>query len=353
MSPKRATNEHTPSPQGSPKEAAAYWDARLRNPDCSAEERAQYEAWRAASPDNAEAFERLQDLLEAMRGARSRPMLRAIHDAAREKRRRRFFRYGLAAAAAIVVAIVGLNLATTNGADPLHAPPATQIAANISVQVYQTAVGEQRTVTLQDGSTVTLNTNSRLEERFSPNRRDVTLVAGQALFQVAHDASRPFIVAAGDRQVTAIGTEFDVRLSGERVRVVLVEGRVAVERRPQGELLDGLLAQRRELTAGQQYQSTEAIFTPVSVNATDVNNATLWREGRVAFDDAPLPDAIAEMNRYSTGSLIVTDPTMAELRVNGVFRTDSQQAFINALEEYYPVEAREQPGGDTLLVWRQ
>src|SRR5690606_11220093 len=123
-------------------------------------------------------------------------------------------------------------------------------------------------------------------------------------------------------------------------------------RRPQGRLIDMVLSERMELAPGQAYSSGEGAFMLASVRQTDVNQAMLWEEGRVAFNDVPLPEAIREMNRYSSQAVVV-DPSMSELRVSGVFRTDEPAAFINAIEEYFPVEAREQPGGDVLLVWRQ
>lgn len=342
------TNAH-PRPEGEPDEGASYWDARLRNPECSREERIAFETWRASDPANAAAFERLQTMLETLRAASSRPALRAIRDAALQQRARRFSLAGAIAAA------ITLTITSVFGFQALqtHSESVAQQRAALAApsRAFVTAIGEQRTVTLEDGTSVILNTQSRLETHFTAGRRDVTLVAGQALFQVAHDAERPFIVTAGDRQVTAIGTQFDVRLDQRRVRVVLVEGRVAVERRPEEGLSLFRSTERRELTPGQEFDS-DAELRP-TVQPADVNQATLWRDRRASFVDVPLPEAIAEMNRYSSGALIVTDPSMAELRVNGVFRTDQPQAFVNALEEYFPIEAREQPGGDTLLVWRR
>jgi transmembrane sensor len=344
-----------PSREGAPDEAAAYWDARLRSPECTREDREAYERWRAADAENAREFENLQDIIGALRAAHSRPMICALREAAlKKKRRRRFLVGGVAAAAAIGLIVVGLTLQQPvfRQAGPSRVASA-ETTTVIPVAVYETAVGERKSFTLDDGSVLTLDTRSRVETRFSRGRRDLTLVAGQASFRVAHDASRPFVVVAGDRQVTALGTVFDVRLDGDDVRVVVVQGRVAVQRRPQGRIIDAVLSERRELTPGQSYSTKgEGLFQPVAVRAVDVNETALWQEGRVAFNDVPLPEAVAEMNRYSTGALVVADPSMRKLRISGVFRTDQSQAFVNAVKEYFPIEARKQPGGDTLLVWR-
>lgn len=344
-----------PLPDAGPEEAAAYWDARLRNPDCTADERAAFETWRAADAANAVAFERLQDALEALRAASARPELRAMRDAALRKGRNRAAQ-GLGFAAALLVTLgIGFALTPQDTRQDIVAalglPGTAGFQPALPQRTFATAIGGRSTITLDDGSRVTLNTQTRLETHFTKDRRDVTLVAGQALFEVAHDARRPFVVTAGDRKVTAIGTAFDVRLDPAGVRVVLVEGRVAVEERAAGAIAALVGAGRRELVAGQEYVSTAK--TADIVRPADVNQAVLWREGRVSFNDVPLTEAIAEMNRYATGALVVADPTMARLRVNGVFRTGETATFVRALEEYFPVEAQKQPDGDTLLIWRR
>jgi len=343
-----------PSREGGPDEAAAYWDARLRSPECTREDREAYERWRAANVENARQFENLQDIIGALRASHSRPMMRAMREAAlKKKRRQRFLLAGFTAAAAIALVAVGLGLQQQGIQRPAQMVSA-ETTPVVPVTVYETAVGERKSFTLDDGSVITLNTRSRVETRFSRDSRDLTLVAGQANFRVAHDASRPFVVVAGDRQVTALGTVFDIRLEGDDVRVVVVQGHVAVQRRPQGRLIDAVLSERRELAPGQSYSTkAEHLFQPVSVRTVDVNETVLWEEGRVAFNDVPLTEAVAEMNRYSAGALVVADPSMRKLRISGVFRTDQSQAFVNAVKEYFPIEAREQPGGDTLLVWRE
>jgi transmembrane sensor len=347
-----------PKPDGGTDEAAAFWDARLRNPDCAAAERAAFEAWRAGDPANAAAFEKLQQALDALRAAAARPELRAMRDAALRTRRtpRAAWVTGLAAALLLAISAAWSALPQETKWNVIAAlgfsePQSTGGQPALAAKTFATAIGGRSTITLDDGSRVTLNTQSRIETHFSKTRRDVTLVAGQALFEVAHDATRPFVVTAGDRQVTAIGTAFDVRLEPTGVRVVLVEGRVAVDERADGPIAALLGTERRELVAGQEYVSKARAAN--IVRAADVNEAILWRDGRVAFNDVPLTQAIAEMNRYATGALVVADPSMARLRVNGVFRTGETRAFVNALEEYFPIRAEQQPGGDTLLVWRR
>ena len=348
---KQTFPDAAPSRDGASDEAAAYWDTRLRSPECTREDREAYERWRAADVENARQFENLQDIIGALHASHSRPMMRALREAAlKKKRRKRFLLGGISAAAAVALVAVGLSLQQPVS----QSTSAAATSPVIPVSVYETAVGERKSFTLDDGSVITLNTRSRVETRFSRSSRDLTLVAGQANFRVAHEASRPFVVVAGDRQVTALGTVFDVRLEGDDVRVVVVQGHVAVQRRPQGRLIDAVLNERRELAPGQSYSTRgEHLFQPVSVRTVDVNETVLWEEGRVAFNDVPLTEAVAEMNRYSAGVLVVADPSMRKLRISGVFRTDQSQAFVNAVKEYFPIEAHEQPGGDTLLVWRE
>ncbi|HYD86121.1 MAG TPA: FecR domain-containing protein [Vitreimonas sp.] len=316
---------------------AAAWDARLRRPDCSSDDRAQFAAWLAADAEHARSFERLQAILIALRENAARPQLRAHRDRALKRSAPVY-----ALVAAVIAALAGL-LATS-----YFLTPWTQMArAPGEVRQYATQLGERREFTLEDGSILTLNTNSIVEASLAGRERQLRLIAGQAYVAVAHDESRPFVVEALGRTVTALGTEFDLSIERGALRVVLVEGRVAVA--AHGGLFD-LGGRRTEISAGQAL--TVSPGGDIRVLQADVERMTLWRHGRVSFADTPLPEAIAEMNRYSAAQIVLADPSMAQLRVNGVFRTGQQATFVRVLESYYPIEVREEPGGDLLLVWR-
>src|SRR5690606_31466403 len=155
--------------------------------------------------------------------------------------------------------------------------------------LYVTAVGEQREITLLDGSHVRLDTDTRMRVRFNEGTRRILLDRGQALFEVAHRAQQPFVVQAGDTEVTALGTRFDVRRSADvrGARVTLVEGSVAVTGG------DGVNRRDWRLQPGEQLNTAARSAKPRSV---DVTVATSWAKGRLVFQNTPLQDAVAEVN---------------------------------------------------------
>jgi transmembrane sensor len=333
-----------------PDEAAAWWDSRLRSPLCTEEDRAAFAAWREA-PANAAAYQRLQGGLDALHDAfAASPELLALHDEALGlKPRPRWDRMAAGIAAAVVLATGGWFAVTQPAPAPLGGTSGLQVASGEG-SIYQTGVGERSTVTLTDGSKVTLNTRSRVEVNYTPQRRGVTLISGQALFEVAHNTARPFVVTAGPRQVTAVGTAFDIRLDGQKVQVTMVEGKVKVEpTRPT--LLQKAVAPEQSLVAGQQLVATVDSIG-ATVDHADAAKTTSWREGRVVFADTPLPQAVAEMNRYLPTPILVGDPALSHFTVNGMFLTGHPMNFVGAITAYYPIEARSNANGATVLVPR-
>lgn len=332
-----------------PESGAAHWDARLRSPECAEAEHAAFAEWRDADPANRAAFERLQSILHQLREARHRPELRSIRDTAlgQVQPRRSWV---LGRAAAIVALTCGIGLA---GYWIERLTSGTAFFSNgetTGPQTFATAVGERSTVPLDDGSTVSLNTQSRITVDYHKFQRRVTLLAGQALFEVAKDPRRPFVVYAGNQRITATGTAFDVRLDADQVRVTLVEGRVAVDAPTQN--LKPRASARTELEPGEQLVVSAGAVEP-EVRHANVEHVTSWREGRVVFEDAPLSEAVAEINRYSTTQVLLTDAAMGNLRVNGMFRTGQVSSFVNALQDYFPIEARPADEEKILLEWRR
>ncbi len=334
-----------PRPNATPAEEAAFWDSRLRSPLCTDADRAEFTAWRDADPAHAAAYEELQGKLGALHAAFDfSAELRSMRDRALEHRPAPRWRMAAAIAAGVVLA---------GGALFLPAGPAPERPAQIATagqSAFQTGVGERLTVTLADGSEVTLNTRSRVQVHYSAGRRDVDLVSGQAIFHVAKNPDRPFVVTAGPRQVTALGTVFEVRLDGEQVKVTMLEGKVAVTpTRPT--VLQKIVAPEQDLVAGEQLVAgLDAIGA--SVVKTDPEAATSWREGKVVFVDTPLTEAVAEMNRYSTTPILVGDPSLSRFKVNGMFLTNQPMSFVGAVTAYYPIQAREGAQGATVLAPR-
>jgi transmembrane sensor len=194
---------------------------------------------------------------------------------------------------------------------------------------YRTAVGEQRVVKLDDGSIVTLNTRSRIEVRLGEHERTVELLGGEALFDVAHDAQRPFRVVAGMSVVQAIGTQFNVHRTQGGTTVAVVEGVVEVTSRANVDRPGATSAPVRpeRLVAGEQAQlSTQGEMLQHS--AAEIERVVAWRERRLIFRDEPLVSIAAEFNRYNDTQLLIVGPTTGARRVTGVFDADKPDALV-------------------------
>ncbi len=340
-------------------ECAAYWVMRLGAQDCGPADRAAFEAWRRESPDHEAAWRRAEGALSAVDAHIGHPQLDALtEEVLRDTEPRRASRWpAVAAAAAVFVTLVGVT-AFVLDRDLVGAPePDDVIVAEAPVDLYQTMVGERSSVVLTDGTTLSLNTNSRVEVRYSAARRDIRLLQGQALFEVASAPDRPFVVQAGDRRIVALGTEFDVRYDDAvGVQVTLLEGLVAIDgtvepldavENPPNPVQDDAI----ELVPGEQFSVQDEA---ISVEAANLEETTSWRHGRLVFRDRPLVDVIAEVNRYTTTPIILdSDPRLARVRVSGVFDAGRTASFVLAMETLHPVHFEPtEDGGRTILRWQ-
>jgi transmembrane sensor len=221
------------------------------------------------------------------------------------------------AAAAVVLIVLCGTVATLGGwlplRDSLHGRDTSR---------YATAVGERLALTLNDGSQVTLDTQSQLSVAFTSSERIVRLLRGQVYFKVAKDRERPFVVEVLNRRIVAVGTEFDVRMDGAQVRIAMVEGTVRVD--------------AATLTAGEQLIADTALADRVTVS--DPERFTSWLHGQIVFDNTRLADAVAELNRYSNTKIELADPKIAQLHLSGAFATGRPALFIEAVTSYFPVQ---------------
>jgi len=225
------------------------------------------------------------------------------------------------------------------------------------LQTLSTAVGQQRNVTLADGSIVTLNTNTivdtdMVETDLRRRTREIYLRKGEAHFQVAHDRSRPFLVHAGDAVVRAVGTAFEVRvLTDQHVDVVVNEGRVEVQAAIPASQNAGAQPRSvtatavRALNAGERLSTASLDYAVMPITAQQLSTELAWREGAIIFDGEPLSEAIAEIERYTDARIVVSDPEVGALRVGGRFRTGNVQEFFDALQTALPVSIRHAAGG--------
>lgn len=337
----------------SPAEAAAHWAARMDADVVSDEERRAFEAWRDRAAENAAAYERAVAAMCVFDDAHDDQHLDALRRAALRYQPERSFFGAKSIAAGIALLVVGIAaLIVYRGPHLFKQVPVASLYEK-GVADYATRRGEKLDVTLPDGSAVTLNTDTDLDVAFDGRHRTVEVLRGQAFFNVAKDPLRPFIVVAGGKQIVAVGTAFDVRLDKERVEVLLVEGRVVVENVSQA----GSAAPPAEtaqasihLSPGETLVATEQEVLHRA--APEAERLLKWRDGLIEFDDTSLADAVEEFNRYSTQTIRIEDSKLGQLRISGVFRTNSQRKFLEAVTSLHPLEVEYRGPDEFALVAR-
>ncbi len=206
---------------------------------------------------------------------------------------------------------------------------------HVDAASHHTAMGEVRTLPLADGSRVTLASDSAIEIRLSRGERHVALTRGEAIFAVAKDPARPFVVATNGHRVIAVGTRFSVRRDDQDLRVAVTEGLVRLESGPGA----GSPSPSALLPAGSVALVHGNDVLVRSLPLADVERMLGWRDGLLAFRDTPLTEAIAEFNRYNVRKLAVGDGEAGALRIGGSFRWDNQEGFVRLLEQGFPVRA--------------
>jgi len=348
-------------------EQAAAWRARLGE---SAQPRpAEFSSWLAQDPRNREAWRRVQAPWEALGQHATaggvirlrRAALEHAHDAIRGDllRPRGLWRPAVVAAAAACVLAAGTFL----------------FWRQFRPHVLRTGIGERRMVTLADGSQVTLDARSEVTVRYTADARRLTLVRGQARFDVAHDVGRPFTVTADGHQVIATGTAFDVDLLGPKLLVTLLQGHVVVL--PQGAptipwvphapatgMGSATLAGAESRALSSAGDAMDRIYLDPGeqlvvsgsagprISRVDVERVTAWERGEIVFDNEPLAGVIRRMNRYGRRHMLVEDGRTGGLRISGVFHEGDVDGFVSTIAAYLPVQAHERPDGDVVLSYR-
>jgi transmembrane sensor len=332
-------------------EQASEWF--VANDDASAPpaEAAALNEWLRASPVHVEEFLGVAALARDLRGAASGPefaveaLLERAHTegetparfpartlfAAVEKVPTPRWRWAVTLAGAAGVAILGGLLWKL-----MAVPVATPATATLR---FATRHGEQRTYRLADQSILHLNTDSAVAVRLSPTERVVVLDAGEASFEVTHEAGRPFQVVAGAARVLDLGTRFDVRLEPEATLVTVVEGRVAVALAAadtNGAPKPGEASHAGSVSvAANQQLSVSAQQWPAVPIKVDAQRATAWLRRQIAFDHEPLGRVAAEINRYAAKPIEIVTPKLRDLQISGVFSTDDEEellAFLRSLD---------------------
>jgi transmembrane sensor len=323
---------------------AAVWVARLHGPSRTRQMEQEFRAWQAGSPAHRVAFERCTDAwqdipriglataFEALAAGR------AATGPAPKLRREAAWRWITASAVAGTVAVCAVLVLYWHGKND-----------------YSTDVGEQRLVVLDDGSRMLLNTDTRLRVDFAAAQRTVEVSGGEAFFDVAKDARRPFVVRVAGSEVVAVGTAFSVRYvpgghAADELAVTLVEGRVNV--RPAGHGAGDALAPAQPvlMKAGDRLlldRSSHAVAAPATayVDRPNVEQVMAWKRSEAVFEDTSLADAVAEMNRYNRTPIVLLDGlASAGLHVSGLYRTSDSAGFASAVASLHGLRLRETAG---------
>jgi transmembrane sensor len=307
---------------------AADWLTRLQRPEVNETDWLAFDAW-LSQPGAQEAYDAIQAVDEEIfqRGSAVRGELAEPRRVAAKRAFSIDWRWlgGLGAAAAATA--VAITLAPWGELLP---QPDT---------LYTTDKGESRTVQLADGSRVDLNTDSHISVRLEKDARRVTVHDGQALFDVAHDSARPFLITAGDETVRVIGTRFDVRRRDGQLSITVLRGLVEVSTDGEDTPI--------QLRPGQMLEHVEG-SSGISVRSVAAEDQVGWRSGRLVYRDQPLGRIASDMNHYFDRPIRLEGENTATLRFSGVLIVDAQDAMVRRLTSLMPISAT--PTDDAIVL---
>lgn len=318
-------------------DAALNWFALLQGYPEDKELKAKFDSWLEADPKNAKAFSQVEgvwdlpelDLVATDVGktiGRVRFLERQRGALPVHSRRKIWTKAALAAAVVILLAV------------GIQQYPAMILNWRAD---YQTAIGSRQDITLPDGSHMTLNTASAVSLDFEGGKRSVTLLQGEAYFDVVHDASHPFKVAAAFSEVEVKGTAFSVRSDGYTDKVVLERGLVDVTQLP---------VKEDKVVVLHPGESVTATATGLSVVSTaNAETVLSWRDGRLVFENQPFRQVLQEIGRYYSHSIIVTSDKIGQARVTGNYRLDNPERTIRSLAATVGGTVTRVPGGILIL----
>lgn len=298
-------------------------DLASRPPDSAARHEAL--RWAAQSPTHGVALAQAEaawSSSERLRAAPPEEVGPAADDVHASPNRRRVLMSGIAAG---VVAI----------------PSALLLRQMLRGERLATGIGELRTVALADGSTLHLNTDTLVDVDLRPGARLATLLRGEAMFDIAQDAHRPFLVSVGAATLRAMGSAFNVRLHDSLVELVVERGLVGV--------VDGGRSLQR-VAAGNSAAIHDGAIAINRLAPDMVSQRLAWQQGMINFDGQTLAQAVDQFNRYLPHPLVIADPSLASLRLGGTFAINEADKFVDALQQSFAVKAVPAEDGSVLLT---
>lgn len=338
-------------------EQAALWWQRLREEDLRPDEISEWLAWCQRDPANLAAFEQIETLgarLDALdprtRQSLARELLEGeaatgpVPTASPQRWRHRVGLLRSLALAAMLLAAIGLGFYLSAA----HTARLTQNA------VYATARAQNRDLELPDGSRVALGAATRLHIAYSAGLRNLQLADGEAYFEVAHSAQRPFVVHVGRLRVVAVGTAFNIRKTGPLIELVVTDGAVDVE---DGAALAASASQTRRPNDGAIRVAAGQLVVAdagqgLRVRPADPATATAWRQGRLRFVDEDLAVVVANLNRYTREQVVIADAALGKLRYTGTILQGREADWLLAIEKVFPIRAQRDAQGRIALYRR-
>ncbi len=302
---------------------AASWFVKIKSGDASDEDLQEHQAWLNAQEQNRREYAELSMLwsnLDDVEDPRDQfaPANLVTVDNSLLSRRRFIVGGAIAASAATFIAVKSVSGFLTEG--------------------YTTSIGEQRNITLADGSQVMMDADSSIELAFSESERRILLLRGRVFFDVAKDKNRPLIVEASEGSVKALGTRFTVHCRNDDVTVFVEESAVVINA-PNGEKI--------EVRERESISYNSHTLSRVTIDATGIDKA--WRNGKLIFEDQPLRQVIADLNRYRSGMIYITDSSLFELKVSGIFDINDLGNTLEAIGNSLPVKIKKMPFNVILL----
>jgi transmembrane sensor len=337
---------HNNESSSSVSDQASAWFARLQADDVSAEERRLFQEWYQSHPQHAEAYDRTRKLWMLLEMPAERVHSRIIADQSGD------------ATANSAAVIPGKNspdagnaeasLTTRHHRIPFAAACCLSVLLTLAVwqlplrmqdweSDYHTAPGEQFSVNLEDGSRLTLNTDTALSVNFDAQQRQIELLRGEAYFEVAPNKARPFIVNGGRANARAVGTAFSVRKHDDDMRVAVNEGTVEVRADTSSTLVK--VSQQVDYTHGRLEE----------VLNVENDDSFAWRRGQVVFNHQSLSQVLVEINRYRSGRIVAVEGDLAGRIISGVFDSRDADAVVDALKTTLHANTLSLPGGLVLL----
>lgn len=339
---------------------AAAWFLRIRNDEVSAEDFAQWREWVNSSPAHTEAFDRVSEFWKRSDSMKDLPWpsdeeldndnYDGIEGLVPPKSRKMSRWRSLAQVAAMLALVAAAGLI---------AAPRFLAPQNSTPDIYETNVAEHQTIDLNDGSKIVLGAMSQVAVDYTSAERNITLMSGEAFFDVAKDPSRPFVVAAGPRSVRAVGTAFNINFSEQVLAVSVVEGTVSIAAMQTNEIVTAAPAADTPKSNVQSnsflLDDGQELIVSTSDNAEEIRTfsadvVTSWRTGKLTYIGEPLEKVIADLNRYSDRKILVTEDAINIMRFTGTVFNNDIGHWLDGLDKAFPVRIIFVEDSDLVLI---